>query len=553
MKTFLIIFTLATTSLYSQYNLPGGVSGIHRSYDRQRGAVITTNPILYDGNRKSVIETPTSYNPDSANSIVRYIHTEQYAIGEYCGEAGNGNTSIVGWYSNVERASAYGNSNGTALWEYTETTQTSLPSNYVAITPNGSFAVNGFNTQINLLNGTSGGVVWTYTISYPPDTIWAGPVGITSSGSFIIASANEYWASDTSRLYGFNSGSNVPVWSLRIPPVSTGSAITGVRISGNDSLAIVNTYSAYYVIRTYTGQQIATGSISGTQTSQGISGNGNLVATIDYYGWLKLYQWNGSSYAMLWQSQEPPGTYYNWMSAVDISYDGTMVAGGTLDFLTSSTFDGKVKFWSVAGGSTPVWTYSGTGDNMCSVGFSKNGRFLFGASWGNYYNPSVNNLIVFKTTHQTNTPWFAANSPGSFFWGAISDDGQTVIGSGKAVHARSYGYGGNFYNLLIDTAETPLGIHNNHGIVPVTYGLSQNYPNPFNPTTIISYNIPSSGSVKLSVYDVLGRELKVLVNEYQKAGEYNVSFDASNLPSGVYFYRITSGNFTDTKKMTLIK
>ena len=85
------------------------------------------------------------------------------------------------------------------------------------------------------------------------------------------------------------------------------------------------------------------------------------------------------------------------------------------------------------------------------------------------------------------------------------------------------------------------------------YSLSQNYPNPFNPSTKIAYSIPKAGNVKLVVYDVLGREVRTLVDEFKQAGAYNVRFDALNIASGVYFYTIKSGDFTETKKMTLIK
>ncbi|MCB0750400.1 MAG: T9SS type A sorting domain-containing protein, partial [Ignavibacteriae bacterium] len=83
--------------------------------------------------------------------------------------------------------------------------------------------------------------------------------------------------------------------------------------------------------------------------------------------------------------------------------------------------------------------------------------------------------------------------------------------------------------------------------------------NPFNPTTIIKYSVPnvvsnfSSNNVELKVYDVLGREIKTLVNQKQKAGNYEVSFDAKELSSGVYFYRLQSGDFIQTKKMMLLK
>jgi hypothetical protein len=87
------------------------------------------------------------------------------------------------------------------------------------------------------------------------------------------------------------------------------------------------------------------------------------------------------------------------------------------------------------------------------------------------------------------------------------------------------------------------------------YSLSQNYPNPFNPSTSIKYSIPVSGFVTLKVYDILGNEVASLVNANQNAGQYSVDFNTSslNLSSGVYFYKLSTGNFTDVKKMSLIK
>jgi hypothetical protein len=88
---------------------------------------------------------------------------------------------------------------------------------------------------------------------------------------------------------------------------------------------------------------------------------------------------------------------------------------------------------------------------------------------------------------------------------------------------------------------------------PQTYELSQNYPNPFNPTTSIKYNIPGPGFVELIVFDALGREIAKLVNGNIEAGSHSVDFNAGGLPSGIYFYRISSGDFTDIKKMMLVK
>lgn len=108
----------------------------------------------------------------------------------------------------------------------------------------------------------------------------------------------------------------------------------------------------------------------------------------------------------------------------------------------------------------------------------------------------------------------------------------------------------DFVGLVTDVAITK--------DIPNSYNLSQNYPNPFNPSTTIKYSIPNTASVYssnvvLKVYDILGKEVRTLVNQVQSAGNYEVSFDASRLATGIYFYTIKAGNFYQTKKMMLIK
>ena len=83
--------------------------------------------------------------------------------------------------------------------------------------------------------------------------------------------------------------------------------------------------------------------------------------------------------------------------------------------------------------------------------------------------------------------------------------------------------------------------------------MSQNYPNPFNPRTVINYDLRVTGNAKLVLYDVLGNEVAELVNEKQNAGGYSVEFDGSNFASGIYFYKLETGSFVETRRMMLIK
>jgi predicted methyltransferase len=90
-------------------------------------------------------------------------------------------------------------------------------------------------------------------------------------------------------------------------------------------------------------------------------------------------------------------------------------------------------------------------------------------------------------------------------------------------------------------------------IQPISYSLSQNYPNPFNPSTDIAFSLPNKSFVSLKVLDLVGREVATLMSQEKPAGTYQVMFDASKLPSGVYFYRLTAGDFMQVKTMLMVK
>ncbi|MHA2101430.1 MAG: T9SS type A sorting domain-containing protein, partial [Candidatus Kariarchaeaceae archaeon] len=128
--------------------------------------------------------------------------------------------------------------------------------------------------------------------------------------------------------------------------------------------------------------------------------------------------------------------------------------------------------------------------------------------------------------------WFA---PGV---GIVQRDVITIAGLRKWI----------LVDRVITSVRTSTGF-----VIPKLYSLSQNYPNPFNPSTIIKYQIPQLSFVTIKVYDVLGSEIITLVNEEKPLGSYEVEFNAANLPSGIYFYRLQAGNFVETKKMVLMK
>jgi len=105
-----------------------------------------------------------------------------------------------------------------------------------------------------------------------------------------------------------------------------------------------------------------------------------------------------------------------------------------------------------------------------------------------------------------------------------------------------------YYNCFNLIGIEPIGNY-----IPVQYSLNQNYPNPFNPVTSIKFGIPKQSNVKLIVYDALGREVAALIDSELKAGNYSVDWNAADSPSGVYFYRLITTDYSETRKMILIK
>lgn len=163
-----------------------------------------------------------------------------------------------------------------------------------------------------------------------------------------------------------------------------------------------------------------------------------------------------------------------------------------------------------------------------------------------YYSVDSTNLLLGTGAKQGNSPIYVSDVDsfvvnglpgGANYWFAVSSFDYSMNESPRSLPMMQ------FVVLKVRGGE----------FTPKTFALFQNYPNPFNPTTNIDYQLPSNSHVKLDVFDLLGREVGTLVNREQTAGSYTVSFDASDLPSGVYFYRITAGGFRAVRKLVLLK
>lgn len=181
--------------------------------------------------------------------------------------------------------------------------------------------------------------------------------------------------------------------------------------------------------------------------------------------------------------------------------------------------------------------------NHCAVW---SGRHMF--IWGGY--DGINQLNSGSRYDPINNTWTELSalnvpSPRSYhtcIW-ALS---KLIVWGGSDVSGVNWTNTGGMYESLA-------GIQQNHNKVPDRYLLSQNYPNPFNPVTNIKFEIPKSEFVNIKVFDIVGKEVKELVNQNLSPGEYKVDFNGSEIESGIYFYRINAGEFAETRKMMLVK
>lgn len=220
----------------------------------------------------------------------------------------------------------------------------------------------------------------------------------------------------------------------------------------------------------------------------------------------------------------------------------TQSTGGLEDIYYSYSLNGVAGTWVT---SQPIVTGSNN-ENYATVDCDQQQgvfRLTYRSTGSNY------DTVVYMET----------SSPGTGFGGRqvvnqtnnsssnIAPDVVGRSGSGGAAFA-----GVNNIKVFYDGSDIITNLNPNK-LIPETFSLEQNYPNPFNPVTNISFSLPVNSFVKLNIYDITGKEVKQLINRFMNAGKYNLQFDGKDLNSGIYFYKLTAGDFISVKKMILVK
>jgi len=290
----------------------------------------------------------------------------------------------------------------------------------------------------------------------------------------------------------------------------------------------------------------------------------------------------------------------NIAKGVSLAYDGTNFLAAWDENITGKYIYGQFisKTGSLVGSNFLIDGGEGWSDNPASLAFDGT-RYLLafheqpyiGANWfilGRFISTSgaIEETITICDTSKA--PFFPSvafdNNNYLITWTQLSD--KTLMGRfyntsgipidspfvifgtlGNKIPLGGVGFGGGLYLAVATRIDSnfsdgdvfgrflqPLtGVEDENNMIAEKFALFQNYPNPFNPSTIISYSLPVTSQVSLKVYDVLGREAAILFNEEKSAGTYKVTFDGRGLASGIYYYQLRSGSFSESKKMILIK
>lgn len=364
-------------------------------------------------------------------------------------------------------------------------------------------------TDQDLEMTTNGGINWTQVYNSK-----------TTSVQFI-NSVTGFAASGTITYKTTNSGTN---WI----PIN--------HIARNSLEYMVDTLYGY-AYGVYSGQKYLLKTIDGAQNWFPLSGIGYFYDILDFC----FFNRNNGLNIMYYGDEPVPYSYSDKTSNGGTNWETTIVNAGA----KLTKFNENIAY---CGGNNRIYKTIDQGNSWQSIQtnipsqyyssvyfINTNTGFACGGNMG------TSNGSIIKTTNggqNWNPVYFYAPS---FFTKIMFTDSL----SGYAVTE-------NLKLFKTTTGGGVTGIPQN-SIKVAKYTLEQNYPNPFNPTTKINYDLPNSNFVTLKVYDVHGSEIETLVIEDQNAGSYSVSFNASNYPSGVYFYKLETNGFSETKKMVLVK
>jgi hypothetical protein len=460
---------------------------------------------------------------------------------------------------------------------------------YVQQTLDGGYIIAGGGLNVYLVKTDSlGDTLWTRNHACDGDYCWGNSVQQTMDGGYIIVVLEDYWIEpDSSDIYLIKTDSmgNI-IWSQTYGEnlLDMGYSVQQTSDGGYIIVGYTDTGPGYlntYLIKTNTlgdtlwtkiHGETFTGGYSVQQTLEGgyiIAGFINPIGS----NWHDVYLIKTDSLGeTLWTQSYGENSNNDIGMSVQQTSDGGYIIAGSTSFAMGLTDNFIIKTDSL--GDT-LWTkvYGGTDwEYAYSVKQTSDGGFII-AGFTDSFGAGGTDVYLIKTDSLGDTLWtrtFGGSSVEySYSVQQTRDGGFIIVG-----RTNSFGPGDMVYLIKTDGNGMVVGVEEepgSGGFRNVEFRLFQNYPNPFNKLTAISYQIPSSNPassispaspsgghhVSLNIYDITGRLVEVLVNKHQKPGIYQIHWDGripdSGVRSGIYFYRLQSGNYTNTKKLILLK
>lgn len=433
---------------------------------------------------------------------------------------------------------------------------------------------NGTNTDIIIIkyNATNGNTIWTraYSGNANGDDAAAGCV-LDNSGNLYVVGGSYNGTNKDFILIKYNASSGDTVWAQSYNGTADGDDIAyECALDGSGNIYVIGTsYNGvnndYLTIKynASNGDTLWTrrydGTASGNDEAFGCAfdGTGNL--------YVSGYSYNGSDYNILTVKYNENGEILWTRKSTD-----------TLDSLrfphTDCVTDGSgnvyvigmcginenfgnryslITKYNASGDSSWVSRYDGPTSYDQHLGCALDGAGDLYVTGTSYDGTTKDDCFTIKyNSSNGNILWTKKKSiaSGSYGLSCVVDNSGNLYITGTAQTNIS-----GFDSFTLKYSSTVTSVRESSNKIPISFALKQNYPNPFNPSTTIQFAVATQAHVTLNVFDVLGRKVATLVDETLAAREYKVSFEGSNLPNGIYFYRLDAGQFSQAKKLTLLK
>lgn len=358
---------------------------------------------------------------------------------------------------------------------------------------------------------------------------------LAKNSTYLFAGAKNYGiyrSTNGGILWGQTTMPTVWVYSVvtRGENLFAGTASNGIYRSTNNGFTFTQVYtSGMEIPLCVSGNNIYAGNL--------LPAGGVFLSSNDGTNWSQIYPYNNAIKC--------------------ISANGNNIFIGTITEGVFRSTNNGINWTQTSLNNQDVRSLAINGNNIFA-GTNPNGIFLSTNNGVTWTQTSLNNERI-NALHIYNNNIFVGGNNGNIYHS--TDNGSTWItrneggpgGPSAFLTIPGFIWAGGGQGVYGRNLSEMIGIKNISTEIPSIYTLSQNYPNPFNPSTNIQFSIPNVQFVSLKIFDMLGKKVANLVNEKLKTGTYETAFDGSNLTSGVYFYRLTAGDYTETKKMLMIK